>query len=83
MACAIVKSRVTNPSDLRIEVSVELGLPQWKDICRILRGAQYYAPLDDIRNEIEDKIRRAAENVDSKVVYPEFPPPDSTSAGDA
>ena len=80
---ATVKSRVSNPSDLRVEVSVELGLPEWQHICQILKEGRFYVPLDDILREIEDKIRRVTETVDSKVMYPEFPRPGSTSAGQA
>lgn len=46
----------SNPQDMKITVTVDLPLREWKVILEYLQNVQYYAPLRDIQNGISGAI---------------------------
>lgn len=62
-----IEVQVTNPNDIRLRVTAEYSIGEWREILKTSEGTRYYAPLHELLaairagiHSIEDRAKVSA-----------------------
>lgn len=53
----MITAKVLNPGEVKIEVTVDMTLAEWREVLNRTKELGYYRPLNEIKSGVEQAIR--------------------------
>ncbi len=57
----MITAHVLKPEGVKIEVTVDMTLAEWREVLKRTQQMGYYGPWDDLRSSVGDAIRQIEE----------------------